>query len=102
MTTGSRKRFRVWLGSRDRSSRLRVEGTENTRWLIEQLSHSFAFKSCEPVADDPSGDCTFTVPYNSLVSASGLQRLLRSMPEVSLALETPQALLAISDYGATM
>ncbi len=75
--------FRVWIRSLGSSSRLRVEGIENARWLITRLSHSFIFKSSEPVFEDASNACsTFDVPYGSLTSRSKLERLLGTIPEV--------------------
>jgi hypothetical protein len=82
------KSFRVWIGTLDRSSRVRVEGSENTQWLLTRLSRSFVFKSSEPVCEESTGDCcTFQVPYNSLTSRCGLERLLRTIPEVNMTLE---------------
>jgi hypothetical protein len=67
---------------------VRVEGSENTRWLITRLSQSFIFKSSEPVCEDESSKCcTFQVPYNSLISHRGLERLLGAIPEVNMMLD---------------
>jgi hypothetical protein len=67
---------------------VRVEGSENTQWLLTRLSRSFVFKSSEPVFEDATGDCcTFQVPYNSLTSRSALERLLGTIPEVHMLLE---------------
>lgn len=82
------KNFRVWTRSLGSSSRVRVEGSANTQWLIARLSQSFIFKSSEPVWEDASDACcTFQVPYNSLVSRSGLERLLGGIPEVNMMVE---------------
>lgn len=82
------KSFRVWIRSLGASSRLRVEGSENTQWFIAQLSQSFVFKSSEPVSEDEEhACCTFQVPYCSLISRPGLERLLRTIPEVNVMLE---------------
>jgi hypothetical protein len=79
------KSFRVWIRSLGRSSRVRVEGSENTRWLIARLSQSFIFKSSEPVCEDASNACcTFEVPYGSLTSRAQFERLLGTIPEVNM------------------
>lgn len=80
------KHFRVWIGILPRSSRVRVEGTENAQWLLARLSRSFVFKSSEPICEEETG-CTFQVPNNSLNSHSGLKHLLNSIPEVNMMLE---------------
>lgn len=81
--------FRVWTRSLGNSpSRVRVEGSENTKWLIARLSQSFAFKNSQPVREDTaSACCTFEVPYGSLTSRSGHERLLGNIPEVNMMLE---------------
>lgn len=82
------KVFRVWTRSLGSSSRVRVEGSENTRWLIARLSQSFVFKSSQPVHEDAtSACCTFEVPYGSLTSRSGLEQLLGTIPEVNMMLD---------------
>jgi hypothetical protein len=82
------KSFRVWVRSLGGASRLRVEGSENTEWLIGRLSQSFVYKSSEPVSEDEEhACCTFQVPYCSLISRSGLERLLGTIPEVKVMLE---------------
>ena len=80
--------FRVWIRSLGNASRVRVEGDENARWLLGRLSQSFVFKSSEPVraARDPSC-CTFRVPYGSQVSRDRVERLLATIPEVTLMTE---------------
>jgi hypothetical protein len=67
---------------------VRVEGSENTQWLLTRLSRSFIFKSSEPVCEETTGDCcTFQVPYNSLTSRRALEHLLGTIPEVHMMLE---------------
>jgi len=80
--------FRVWARSLGNASRVRVEGNENTRWLLARLSRSFIFKSSEPVCEEmDTAFCTFRVPYSSQVSRSILEKLLAAIPEVDLMLE---------------
>lgn len=77
--------FRVWVQSLGSASGVRVEGSENARWLLGRLSQSFIFKSSEPVSEELNGSgCTFRVPHNSQLSFSAFKRLLAAMPEVHL------------------
>ena len=83
-----KKVFRVWTRSLGSSSRVRVEGSDNTQWLIARLSQSFIFKSSEPIWEDAAtACCTFDVPYGSLTSRSALERLLDGIPEVNMMIE---------------
>ena len=78
-------RFRVWIRPLDGTCKVRVDGTQNAKWLINRLSESFVFKSCQPLDNDGnSSDCTFQVPYGSQLSGPRLVKLLASIPEVEL------------------
>ena len=80
--------FHVWIRSLGNASRVRVEGNDNARWLLGRLSQSFVFKSSEPVRQESSTlFCTFQVPYTSQTSRSSFERLLATIPEVSLMTE---------------
>lgn len=80
--------FRVWVRALGNCSRVRVEGDQNARWLLDRLEQSFAFKSGEPLRRDVhNASCTFRVPYGSHVSRDGLERLLAAIPEVTLMAE---------------
>lgn len=82
------KVFRVWTRSLGSSSRVRVEGSENTHWLIARLSRSVVFKSTPPVREDATRSlCTFDVPYSSPATRSELERLLGNIPEVEMMVE---------------
>jgi hypothetical protein len=82
------KVFSVWIRSLGSSSRVRVEGADNTKWLLTRLSQSFIFKSSEPVSQESASTCcTFDVPYGSLISRVGLERLIGSIPEVNMMRE---------------
>ena len=79
------KRFHVWVRSLENSCRVRVDGVENGRWLLDQLGRAFVFKSCEPIHEDQAScSSIFRVSYNSLVSPSILRKTLAAIPEVQL------------------
>lgn len=77
--------FRVWIRPLGDDCRVRVNGTENARWLLNRLSQSFVFKDCESIHDDEALSCsTFRVPYSSQIPRSKFERLLVAIPEVQL------------------
>lgn len=81
-------KFRVWIRPLGSTCRVRVDGRKNTDWLLSRLSRSFAFKSCEPVYEDYGSSCyTFRVPYTSDMPRQKLDRLMASIPEVTLMLD---------------
>lgn len=66
--------------------RVRVDGLEQARWLLDWLSRSFVFKTCEPILEDANPlSCTFRVAYSSQVSPARLDSLLAAIPEVCLS-----------------
>ena len=80
--------FRVWIGSLGSNAQVRVEGSENTLWLLRRLSQAFVFKSSEPIREDRDTTCCrFDVPYSSQTTRSTFERLLASIPEVRLLAE---------------
>jgi hypothetical protein len=80
--------FRVWIQPLVSVCRVRVDGIRNAQWLLNRLSQSFVFKSCEPMNDDVATACSsFQVPYNSQVSGAKFAKLLAAIPEVNLMLE---------------
>lgn len=82
------KRFSVWIRPLAGDCRVRVEGMQNARWLLDRLSQSFVFKSCEPIDEDlRSASANFRVLYGSQVSRSSLEKLLAAIPQVNLMLE---------------
>jgi hypothetical protein len=77
--------FRVWIHPLDGGCRVRVDGDQNAKWLVNRLSESFVFKSCQPLDTDPvSAESIFQVPYGSQLTGSQFARLLASIPEVRL------------------
>ncbi len=79
------KPFRVWVLPLIRACRVRVDGIRNTAWLLNRLSHSFVFKSSEPVREEQgSSCCSFRVLYSSQMSDLRFKRLLVAIPEVEV------------------
>lgn len=82
------KTFRVWIRPLPNTCRVRVEGNHNVQWLLNRLSQSFVFKSCEPVNEEIENACSsFQVQYTSQISRSGFQKILAGIPEVALMQE---------------
>jgi hypothetical protein len=64
----------------------------NSEWLLKCLSHSFAFKTSEPLRAEgmDSGTYTFHLSYGSQLSRRDLENLLVAVPGVLLSvLRTP-------------
>lgn len=79
--------FRVWIRPMHGTCQVRVDGIENTRWLIHRLGQFF-FKTAEPVQEDEgSSCCTFRVADSSQISRHRFERLLGAIPEVKLILD---------------
>ena len=80
--------FCVWIRPMDGTCQVRVDGIENTKWLIHRLGQFFVFKTAEPVKEDEgSSCCTFRVAESSQITRHRFERLLRAIPEVRLMLE---------------
>ena len=80
--------FSVWIRPLGSVCRVRVDGMQNTRWLLDRLGQSSVFKSSEPISDDEgSSRSTFHVPYSSRMSRSAFENLLAAVPEVTLMLD---------------
>jgi hypothetical protein len=80
--------FQVWISRTDGATRVRVDGLDNTNWLLSQLSRSFVFKTCEPLRDLLNSSVyTFSVADNSQMSGSQLQKLLGGFSEVRVSLD---------------
>ena len=79
--------FQVWISRTDGATRVRVDGLDNTHWLLSQLSRSFVFKTCEPLRDLLNSSVyTFSVADNSAdVVASQLQKLLGGISELRVS-----------------
>jgi hypothetical protein len=68
--------------------RVRVEGIQNARWLLNRLSQSFVFKTSEAIKDEWSQSYSiFNVLYSSQISPSKFKKLLAFIPEVNLLLD---------------
>jgi hypothetical protein len=76
--------FRVWLQPTGNLCRVRVDGMQNACWLLTRLSHSFVFKTLEPIRQEQSSSiCAFQVLCRDSTRA-GLKTLLESIPPVQL------------------
>lgn len=77
--------IRVWIRPLGFSCRVRVDSKMNANWLLDRLSRSFAFKTCEPLSEeDHSACCSFRVLYTSVMPRLAFDRLMASIPEVTL------------------
>jgi hypothetical protein len=77
--------FRVWIRPLYNVCRVRVDGIENTKWLLNRLSQFFVFKSSEPINDDEgASSSTFHVRYSCQMSHFKFERLLAGIPQVRL------------------
>lgn len=77
--------FHVWLRPLGGACRVRVDGVENTQWLLHRLGQSFVFKTADPIAEEAdSSCCTFRVQYDSQMSRHGLEKLLAAISEITL------------------
>jgi hypothetical protein len=79
--------FKVWISRLDGSTFLRVDGLDNTNWLLRRLSDSFVFKTSEPLRDVSSSAYSFRVADNSRLSGLQFEKLLSGISEVRLILE---------------
>jgi hypothetical protein len=80
----------------DGASRIRVDGLDNTQWLLCRLSDLFIFKTSEPLFDIPnSSSYSFRVAHNSQMSAPRFEKLLASIVGVKVILEPGERALAV-------
>ena len=80
--------FHVWIRPLSSACRVRVDGMQNAKWLLNRLSESFVFKTSEPLDDDVATACSsFQVQYGSQMSGPKFAKLLAGIPEVYLMLE---------------
>jgi len=78
----------------DGTSSIRIDGLENTNWLLRRLSDFFVFKTSEPLYEvSNSSDYTFRVAHNSQMSGRRFEQLLAGIAEVKVILEPAQAAL---------
>ncbi len=81
--------FRVWLRPAESNCHVRVDGLGNAQWLLGRLSQSFVFKTSEELHEDrESSCCTFRVAYSSQVPRRAFERLLASIAEVNVLLDS--------------
>jgi hypothetical protein len=79
------KNFRVWVQPQDYEYLICVDGFDNARWLVDQLGHSFVFRSAQPISQNAkTALCTFQIPCGPQLSLSKLSKLLTGFPEVTL------------------
>ena len=79
----------VWIRPLTNVCMVRVENRLGVDWLLKRLSQSFVFKTSEPVSEDQTSSCsTFRLAYSSRMPRRDLERLLASIPEVHLMLES--------------
>ncbi len=84
--------FQVWISRTDGATRVRVDGLDNTNWLLSQLSRSFVFKTCEPLRDLLNSSIyTFSVADNSQMSGSQLHKLLGGIAELRVSIDPTPA-----------
>ncbi|MDA0835579.1 MAG: hypothetical protein O2955_09595 [Planctomycetota bacterium] len=84
--------FEVWIRPLGDYCRVKVQGLENSRWLLRELSQSFIFETFDGAdgGDSRSNSAfgMFTIPYNPPLSVIKFERLLRAMPEVMLMFDS--------------
>ena len=81
--------FQVWLRPLGGDCRVRVDGMRNAQWLLTRLSQSFVFKTSEAMHEDhvSASGCTFRIAYSSQVPRRAFERLLASIPEVTVMVD---------------
>jgi hypothetical protein len=82
------KAFNVLISRMDGASRIRVDGLDNTQWLLCRLSDLFIFKTSEPLYDIPnSSSYSFRVAHNSQMSGPRFEKLIASIAGVKVIME---------------
>jgi len=77
--------FQIWLRPLGEFYRVRVDTVEHAKWLLDQLSRSFVFKTAAPLVEtEGASACSFEVPLNPPMSRAKLEKLLGAIPEVKL------------------
>lgn len=81
-------RVRVWVRALGTGCRVRIEGAENARWIIDRLTetHSLPMLEAVEVTSTESG-CMFEVPNSPQRTLTTLERALARIPGVKLMLE---------------
>lgn len=82
------KEFRVWVRPLGEACRVRVEGLDNGKWLLDRLLNLTIIPNGEAVGrETSSGFYTFLVPYNAMVTRSKLAEVLAELSEVEVMCE---------------
>jgi hypothetical protein len=90
------KAINVLISRMDGACRIRVDGLDNTQWLLRRLSDLFIFKTSEPLYDVPnSSSYSFRVAHNSQMSGPRFEKLLASIAGVKVILEPSERELAL-------
>ena len=77
--------FQIWLRPLGELYRVRVDTVEHAKWLLDQLSQSFVFKTAAPLIEtEGTSACSFEVPLNPRMSRAKLEKLLGAIPEVKM------------------
>ncbi len=79
--------FQVWLRPLGAVCRVRVDGIENTNWLLDRLRQSRASISEASDEKEALSGCCLEVHYNRGLSRSRFEKLLAAIPEVGLMTE---------------
>ena len=79
-------KIRVWLRPAGNDYKVRVDGSENCRWLRDRLSQK-GFQSSAPVAITGTEQFTFHAEFPPQVSHAKFQQCVVNMPEVELQLD---------------
>lgn len=79
------KTFQVWLHPFGAGCNVRIEGIENTRWLLSRLSRDFVFKNSTSIKAELTGSIhSFDITCVPPMSQSRLTALLGRIPSVQL------------------
>lgn len=79
---------RVWVRSLGNACRVRVEGRDNTQWLVNYLSNTPALVGLKFVDIQPHGaTCTFEIPNSTDRTLTTLETVLARVPGVKLMLQ---------------
>lgn len=77
--------IRVWVRSLGNSCRIRVEGLENTKSLVERLAQSPLMAGLESVDIEPHGStATFHLPHSARWTLADLETEIAQIPGVRL------------------
>ncbi|MGD9854850.1 MAG: hypothetical protein AB7U20_07845 [Planctomycetaceae bacterium] len=80
------KRFDVWLHPLNASTcRVRVDGKDNTNWLLSRLSDAYVVKTRDSIRQERDSQFyTFDVLYPQHLTHFMLEELLEKIPTINL------------------